>query len=127
MPAAAGMDEPMSRCWASLTGDGGALGLLTGMPGYATGPYTVEYQDTVDGYRAVGEVTLHNPGELRAALATAGYPVPAECPDGELLLRAYARLGPAGIRLAEGMFVLAVLVPAGDRTDLVLVRDHVGT
>ena len=43
--------------------------------------------------------------------------------DGELLLRVYARFGPAGLRDADGMFLLAIA--AGD--DLVVVRDHVGT
>ena len=91
------------------TGEGYALGLIAG-PGVAAGPFRA------DGLVAVGEVTLHNADELRAR--TGGPPAP----DGELLLRAYARLGLAGIAAAEGMFALAVVEGA----DLVLVRDHVG-
>ncbi len=88
---------------------GYALGLLDG-PGAAAGPFRV------DRFRAVGEVTLHNAAELRA---TVGGP---PCPDGELLLRCYARDGLAGVAAAEGMFALAVM----DGDDLVLIRDHVG-
>ncbi|RKE17637.1 asparagine synthetase B [Streptomyces sp. TLI_171] len=90
--------------------------LLTGVPGFADGPFTV------DGRTAVGEVTLHNRGELLAALAAAGRPAEPSCPDGELLLRCWLALGPDGLRAADGMFTLAVL----DGPDLVLVRDHTG-
>ncbi|QKW18267.1 asparagine synthase [Kitasatospora sp. NA04385] len=90
--------------------------LLTGLPGYADGPFTV------DGRTAVGEVTLHNRDELLAALATAGRPAEPSCPDGELLLRCWLALGADGLRAADGMFTLAVL----DGPDLVLVRDHAG-
>ena len=91
------------------TGHGYALGLTAG-PGAAAGPFRV------GAFVAVGEVTLYNAAELRAR--TGGPP----CPDGELLLRAYARIGLAGIAAAEGMFALAII----DGADLVLVRDHVG-
>lgn len=89
-----------------------ALGLLDG-PGTATGPYRAERLS------AVGEVTLYNAPELRARL---GGGVPADCPDGELLLRCYARFGTAGLAAAEGMFALAI----ADGAELVLVRDQVG-
>ena len=91
------------------TGDGYALGLTSG-PGTATGPWRS------GGLVAVGEVTLYNAEELRAR--TGGPPAA----DGQLLLRAYARLGLAGLAAAEGMFALVVV----DGPDLVLVRDHVG-
>jgi asparagine synthase (glutamine-hydrolysing) len=71
---------------------------------------------------AVGDVTLHNRAAVAASLDGGGQPVPPGCSDLELLLRCYARRGPAGLRVAEGMFTLAVAGPAG----LVLVRDHVG-
>ncbi|MFJ1757759.1 asparagine synthase [Kitasatospora sp. NPDC088134] len=90
--------------------------LLSGVPGFAEGPFTV------DGRTAVGEVTLHNRGELLAALAAAGRPAEPSCPDGELLLRCWLVLGPDGLRAADGMFTLAVL----DGEELVLVRDHAG-
>ncbi|KDN87288.1 asparagine synthetase B family protein [Kitasatospora cheerisanensis] len=90
--------------------------LLTGVPGFADGPFTV------DGRTAVGEVTLHNRAELLAALSAAGRPAEPACPDGELLLRCWLALGPDGLRTADGMFTLAVL----DGPDLVLLRDHVG-
>ncbi|MFJ5228892.1 asparagine synthetase B family protein [Kitasatospora sp. NPDC088391] len=90
--------------------------LLYGVPGFAEGPFTV------DGRTAVGEVTLHNRGELLAALAAAGRPAEPSCPDGELLLRCWLALGPDGLRAADGMFTLAVL----DGDELVLVRDHAG-
>ncbi|MEV6400488.1 asparagine synthase-related protein [Streptomyces sp. NPDC051907] len=95
---------------------GADLGLIGGEPGRAEGPFTAY------GLTAVGEATLHNRPALLAALAAHDTPVPPGCSDGELLLRCWARLGDAGIALAEGMFVLAVL----DGTDLVLIRDHVG-
>ncbi|MEV4141151.1 asparagine synthase-related protein [Dactylosporangium sp. NPDC049742] len=93
-----------------------SLGIVDGEPGFAEGPFTV------GDLRAVGEVVLHNRGELLAALAKAGDPAPPDTPDGALLLRVYARLGAAGVRAADGMFVLVV----ADGTDLVVVRDHVG-
>jgi asparagine synthase (glutamine-hydrolysing) len=99
----------MPRLWA----DGSALRLLETEPGVATGPVRV------GGLTAVGEVTLHNGRTLRAAL---GADVPEDCSDTELLLRVWERLGAAGLRLADGMFVLAV----ADGDDLVLIRDHVG-
>ncbi|WP_031079385.1 asparagine synthetase B family protein [Streptomyces sp. NRRL S-118] len=95
---------------------GTALGLIGGEPGRAEGPFTA------DGLAAVGEVTLHNRAELLAALTAHAAPAPPGCPDGELLLRCWARLGEEGVALAEGMFVLAV----ADGRDLVLIRDHVG-
>ncbi|WP_405690827.1 asparagine synthetase B family protein [Streptomyces sp. NBC_00057] len=95
---------------------GADLGLIAGEPGRAEGPFTAY------GLTAVGEVTLHNRPDLLAALHAEGTPVPARCSDGELLLRCWARLGDAGVALAEGMFVLAVL----DGTDLILIRDQVG-
>ncbi|MFE6779776.1 asparagine synthetase B family protein [Streptomyces sp. NPDC057702] len=100
------------------TGSGGAAGagLVWDEPGHATGPFVA------DGVTGVGEVTVHNRGELLAALATVGAAPPPGCADGELLLRCWARLGERGVALAEGMFALAVL----DGTDLLLIRDHVG-
>jgi len=98
----------MPRCFASPP----RIGLVADEPGFATGPVTFGR------YTAVGEVTLHN----RAFLMT-HVPAPAGCSDAELLLRCYARLGPAGVAAAEGMFALAIM----DGTDLVLIRDHVGT
>ncbi|MFE1414204.1 asparagine synthetase B family protein [Streptomyces sp. NPDC085524] len=97
---------------------GAALGLVTGEPGRAAGPFTAH------GRTAAGEVTLHNRSVLFAALAAraSAPPPPADCSDGELLLHCWALLGEAGVALAEGMFVLAVL----DGPDLVLIRDHVG-
>ncbi|MFJ8014893.1 asparagine synthetase B family protein [Streptomyces sp. NPDC096339] len=97
---------------------GAELSLVTGEPGRATGPFTAH------GRTAVGEVTLHNRPVLFAALAAraAAAPPPGDCSDGELLLHCWALLGEAGVALAEGMFVLAVL----DGPDLVLIRDHVG-
>ncbi|MFD7221054.1 asparagine synthetase B family protein [Streptomyces sp. NPDC059892] len=98
--------------------DAGAPGaaLVRDEPGHATGPFTAY------GRTAVGEVTLHNRPELFAALAGAGAPAPPDCPDGELLLRCWVRLGAAGIRAAEGMFALAV----HETGELVLIRDHMG-
>ncbi|MFJ6138188.1 asparagine synthetase B family protein [Kitasatospora sp. NPDC092286] len=90
--------------------------LIPGEPGFATGPFTL------DGVTAVGEVTLHNRTGLLTALADAGAPAPDGCPDGELLLRLWRRLGADGVRQADGLFVLAVV----DGADLVLIRDHVG-
>jgi asparagine synthase (glutamine-hydrolysing) len=104
----------MPRLWACA---GPRLELLPGQPGFASGPVRVA------GTRAVGEVTLHNGPELRAALDAAGDPAPAGCPDTELLLRVWLRLGTAGLRRADGMFVLVV----ADGADLVLIRDHAGT
>jgi asparagine synthase (glutamine-hydrolysing) len=104
----------MARLWART---GSAPELIDSEPGFATGPFTVGR------HSAAGEVTLHNAGELRAALAAVGDPAPDGCADGEVLLRTYLRLGAAGIRAADGMFVLAVT----DGSDLVLIRDHVGT
>ncbi|MEE1742444.1 asparagine synthase-related protein [Streptomyces sp. BE147] len=95
---------------------GADLGLVPGEPGRAEGPFTAY------GLTAAGEVTLHNRPDLLAALHAEGAPVPARCSDGELLLRCWARLGEAGLVLAEGMFVLAVL----DGTDLIVIRDQVG-
>ncbi|MFF1899924.1 asparagine synthetase B family protein [Streptomyces sp. NPDC058206] len=101
---------------ASVDVPGAALGLIADEPGRADGPFTAY------GLTAVGEVTLHNRSALLSALHAEGTPVPARCSDGELLLRCWARLGDAGVALAEGMFVLAVL----DGRDLILIRDHVG-
>ncbi|QES46935.1 asparagine synthase [Streptomyces venezuelae] len=97
---------------------GAGLGLVTGEPGRATGPFTAL------GRTAVGETTLHNRPVLFAALRAraAAPPPPPDCPDGELLLHCWALLGEAGVALAEGMFALAVF----DGPDLVLIRDHVG-
>ncbi|MFG3054101.1 asparagine synthetase B family protein [Kitasatospora sp. NPDC048239] len=97
-------------------GSGAMAALIAGEPGYAEGPFTV------DGVTAVGEATLHNRAELLAALTAAGTPAPPACPDGELLLHLWRRLGADGVRQADGMFVLVVV----DGTDLVLIRDHVG-
>ncbi|WP_216913258.1 asparagine synthetase B family protein [Nocardia noduli] len=91
-----------------------ALGLLPGS-GAPAGYFTSGE------LTAVGAVTLFNAAKLRAALG-ADAP-PPDAPDGELLLRMYARFGNAGIARADGMFVLAV----ADGPDLVLFRDHVGT
>ncbi|MET9555190.1 asparagine synthase C-terminal domain-containing protein [Streptomyces sp. NPDC006645] len=90
-----------------------ALGLLDG-PGVAAGPYRVG-----DVY-AIGEVTLHNAPELRSRLGADG--APADCSDGELLLRVYVRFGAAGLAAADGMFALAI----AEGEELVLVRDHMG-
>ncbi|MFE3110996.1 asparagine synthetase B family protein [Kitasatospora indigofera] len=120
--ACAGPDEDRARAQlAALTGAPARPGaapaaLIDGEPGHASGPFTL------DGLTAVGEVTLHNRSDLLAALAAAGAAAPAGCPDGELLLRCWARLGAAGIRAAEGMFVLIVV----DGADLVLIRDQAG-
>ncbi|MEU9297369.1 asparagine synthase-related protein [Streptomyces sp. NPDC048266] len=95
---------------------GAELSLLPGETGRAEGPFTAY------GRTAVGEVTLHNRPVLLSALAERAAPAPDGCPDGELLLRCWALIGNAGVALAEGMFVLAVL----DGRDLVLIRDHVG-
>ncbi|MFI1395386.1 asparagine synthetase B family protein [Streptomyces sp. NPDC020681] len=100
----------------ATVGDALGLALVEDEPGHADGPFTAH------GLTAVGEVTLHNRAELLAALAAADAPAPPDCPDGELLLRCWARLGESGIEGAEGMFALAVL----DGADLVLIRDHVG-
>ncbi|AXG79997.1 asparagine synthetase B family protein [Streptomyces paludis] len=98
------------------------LALVTDEPGYATGPFAAY------GRTAVGEVTLHNRPDLLEALTVAGDPAPPGCPDGELLLRCWVRLGAAGIRAAEGMFALAVHEHAegGGPDELVLIRDHMG-
>ncbi|MGW2054564.1 asparagine synthetase B family protein [Streptomyces sp. NPDC001840] len=108
--------DQLAATGASVRPEGPALALVEDEPGHATGPFTAY------GRTAVGEVTLHNRPELLAALAAAGAPAPPGCPDGELLLRCWARLGTEGIRAAEGMFALAVHEDAG----LVLIRDHVG-
>lgn len=89
--------------------------LLDG-PGWATGPVEV------DGHRAAGEVTLHEPGRLRERLRAAGEPVGPGTGDLELLLRTWLRFGTAGLRAAEGLFTMAVTGPDG----LALVRDHTG-
>ncbi|MFF0390584.1 asparagine synthetase B family protein [Kitasatospora sp. NPDC004615] len=104
----AGPFETQGRCVSAA--------LLTGMPGFADGPFAV------DGRTAVGEVTLHNRDELHAALAAAGHPAEPACPDGELLLRCWLALGPDGLRAADGLFTLAVL----DGPDLILIRDQMG-
>jgi asparagine synthase (glutamine-hydrolysing) len=110
----------MARLWAG--GEPAELRLIEAEPGVAGGPYTV------GALSAVGEVTLHNAGTLRAALAAAGAPAPPECADGELLLRMYARFGTAGLRRANGMFALAVRDGTADGPgELVLARDHAGT
>ncbi|MEW1723597.1 asparagine synthase C-terminal domain-containing protein [Streptomyces sp. NPDC093109] len=100
------------------------LALVTDEPGYAAGPFAAY------GRTAVGEVTLHNRPDLLEALTVAGDPAPPGCPDGELLLRCWVRIGAAGIRAAEGMFALAVHEPAegggGGPGELVLIRDHMG-
>ncbi|MCV7107548.1 asparagine synthase, partial [Mycolicibacterium chitae] len=96
----------------TAAGDHG-LGLLD-EPGAATGPHRVGR------FTAVGEVTLYNRARLRTLLG-ADAP-PADCPDAELLLHCYARLGTAGLAAADGMFALAV----ADGRDLLLIRDHVG-
>ncbi|WP_328958505.1 asparagine synthase C-terminal domain-containing protein [Kitasatospora purpeofusca] len=119
--ALAGPDADRARAHlAALTGgtapNGARAALLPAEPGFATGPFTV------DGRTAVGEVTLHNRPRLLAALAASGAPVPADLPDGELLLRLWLRLGTDGLRQADGMFALAVV----DGADLVLIRDHAG-
>ncbi|MGW4897564.1 asparagine synthetase B family protein [Kitasatospora sp. NPDC004240] len=116
--ACAGTDTGRAHAHLAAISGGPAApaALLPGEPGYAEGPFTV------DGVTAVGEVTLHNRAELHAALAAAGDPAPAGCADGELLLRCWRRLGTDGLRLADGLFVLAVV----DGADLVLIRDHVG-
>jgi asparagine synthase (glutamine-hydrolysing) len=85
-------------------------------PGWASGPVEVH------GRRVVGEVTLHEPDEVRARLRAAGEPVDPAVGDLELLARAYLRFGGAGLRAAEGMFTMALTGPDG----LELVRDHVG-
>ncbi|MEV4561946.1 asparagine synthetase B family protein [Kitasatospora sp. NPDC049285] len=100
----------------TAAGQSVSAALLADRPGFATGPFTV------DGRTAVGEVTLHNRPELLAALAAAGRPAEPSCPDGELLLRCWLALGPAGLLAADGMFTLAIL----DGAELLLVRDHVG-
>ncbi|MCT2591754.1 asparagine synthase C-terminal domain-containing protein [Streptomyces sp. N2-109] len=94
-----------------------ALGLLDG-PGTASGPFRA------GPLHAVGEVTLHNAPELRALLGRGS--LPADCPDGELLLRCYARFGTFGLAAAEGMFALAIAEPTPSGTELILIRDHLG-
>jgi asparagine synthase (glutamine-hydrolysing) len=111
----------MTRLWAAADGPTVTLELIAAEPGFAAGPWHAAAGGRQ--LRAVGEVTLHNAPELRAALAAAGTPAPPGGQDGDLLLRTYATLGTAGVRAAEGMFVLAV----ADGADLVLLRDHVGT
>jgi asparagine synthase (glutamine-hydrolysing) len=108
--------DQLAAMGAPVHADGPPLALIQDEPGYAAGPFSAY------GRTAVGEVTLHNRPVLFAALAGAGSPAPPDCPDGELLLRCWARLGAAGIREAEGMFALAV----HEDGDLVLIRDHVG-
>ncbi|MFJ5221676.1 asparagine synthetase B family protein [Streptomyces sp. NPDC088400] len=108
--------DQLAAMGATVRADAPGIGLVEAEPGPARGPFTAY------GRTAVGEVTLHNRPELLAALAQSGAPAPPGCPDGELLLRCWARLGAAGIRAAEGMFALAV----HDGGELVLIRDHVG-
>ncbi|MGW4236986.1 asparagine synthetase B family protein [Streptomyces sp. NPDC004749] len=115
-PAPGRADDHLAAMGATVRPQAPGLALVEGEPGHATGPFTAY------GRTAVGEVTLHNRPELFAALAAAGAPAPPDCPDGELLLRCWARLGTAGIRAADGMFALAVR----DGAELVLIRDHVG-
>jgi asparagine synthase (glutamine-hydrolysing) len=94
--------RPVTRAGAAT------LGFVDTEPGFADGPFTAGR------LQAVGEVELHNRADLLAILADAGEPVPPQV---------YARFGTAGVRAAHGMFVLAVT----DGTELVLIRDHVGT
>ncbi|RBM16092.1 asparagine synthetase B [Streptomyces sp. PT12] len=108
--------DHLAAMGATVPAQGQALALLDGEPGHAAGPFTA------DGLSAVGEVTLHNAAELRAALAAAGAQAPPGCTDGELLLRCWARLGAVGLRAAEGMFALLV----AEGRDLVVIRDHAG-
>ncbi|GAA3218834.1 asparagine synthetase B family protein [Dactylosporangium siamense] len=117
--AMSGARPALSDLGARTVVDAGAvaLGFVDPEPGFAEGPFTA------GGLRALGEVVLHNRTELFAALAAAGAPAPPETPDGELLLRVYTTLGGTGIRAADGMFVLFI----ADGTDIVVVRDHVGT
>ncbi|MER6089709.1 asparagine synthetase B family protein [Streptomyces bluensis] len=109
--------EQLAAMGSIVRPDGPAVGLIEDEPGHATGPFHAY------GHTAVGEVTLHNRPALLAALAASGVPASPDCPDGELLLRCWVRLGAAGIRDAEGMFALAVHESEGD---LVLIRDPVG-
>lgn len=113
---AMGADPVRHRAPGRAEVPGADVALLRGEPGRAEGPFTA------CGLTAAGEVTLHNRPVLLTALDEHGSPAPADCPDGELLLRCWALLGAQGVALAEGMFVLAVL----DGADLVLIRDHVG-
>ncbi|MFD5000008.1 asparagine synthetase B family protein [Streptomyces buecherae] len=114
----AAMDATPGRPVGAFPADAMApgLGLVVSEPGHADGPFAAH------GLTGVGEVTVHNRAELCAALAAAGDVPPPGCSDGELLLRCWARLGEAGVALAEGMFALAVR----DGADLLLIRDHVG-
>lgn len=89
----------------------GSAELVDG-PGWARGPVVV------DGWRAVGEVTLHDRAPLLGRLM-----VPPGATDLELLVRTFLRFGPGGLRGVDGMFTVALSGPAG----LVLLRDHLGT
>jgi asparagine synthase (glutamine-hydrolysing) len=93
--------------------------------GYSVGPDAAGHGAPieVDGWRAVGEVTLHNRPALAALLAAAGDPAPDGAGDLEMLVRCFVRIGPAGLRAANGMFTVAM----SRRDELVLIRDHVGT
>lgn len=94
-----------------------ALGVVPdARPWLGAGPYAGH------GLAAVGEATLFNRAELLGALGQAAAPIDPDCPDGDLLLAVYARLGLAGLARAEGMFALAI----HDGARLTLVRDPVG-
>jgi asparagine synthase (glutamine-hydrolysing) len=92
--------------------------------GYSVGPDAAGDGELieVDRWRAAGDVTLHNRPALVALLAAAGDPVPDGVGDLEILVRCFVRLGPAGLRAANGMFTVAM----SRRDELVLIRDHVG-
>jgi asparagine synthase (glutamine-hydrolysing) len=90
--------------------------------GYVVGPGRTDGPVEVDGWRAAGEVTLHDGPAVRARLASAGAPAPEGCGDLELLVRSFLRLGGEGLRAVNGMFTVAL----SRNDELVLVRDHVG-
>ncbi|TWF79434.1 asparagine synthase (glutamine-hydrolysing) [Pseudonocardia hierapolitana] len=90
--------------------------------GFVVGPGRTDCPVEVDGWRAAGEVTLHDEPAVRAGLARAGAPAPDGCGDLELLVRSFLRLGGDGLRAANGMFTVAL----SRNDELVLVRDHVG-
>src|SRR5687768_3996744 len=90
--------------------------------GYVVGPGRKDCPVEVDGWRAAGEVTLHDEPAVRAGLARAGAPAPDGCGDLELLVRSFLRLGGDGLRAANGLFTVAL----SRNDELVLVRDHVG-
>lgn len=95
-----------------------AFGLLPAeRPGADAGPWRA------GGLVAVGEATIYNGPALRTLLEQAGWPAPATCSDGELLLQLYARRGLSGLAQVSGMFVMAIW----DGNRLTLVRDPVGT